>query len=105
MKFIIGTLSSSFEFIEDYKLIKSSLLYADDVELIGMAEYAIFKYLPYCINRAKDIDALIEKFVPFLKIANTENTNNTMEQLNELKKKLYVQKMNLSKNKYRRKEE
>ena len=42
MKFSIGTASSSLEFEEDMRLIKSSLLYADEIELIGMAEYAVF---------------------------------------------------------------
>ena len=41
MKFTIGTASSSMEFAEDMKLIKSSLIYADEIELIGMAEYDI----------------------------------------------------------------
>ena len=49
MKFTIGTASSSMNFEEDLKLIKSSLLYADSIELIGMAEYAIYNYLPRCI--------------------------------------------------------
>jgi hypothetical protein len=31
MKFIIGTASSNMEFVEDLKLIKSSLLYADEI--------------------------------------------------------------------------
>ena len=60
MKFTIGTDSSSMEFTEDMKLIKSSLLYADEIELIGMAEYAIYNYLPKCIAKANDIDGILE---------------------------------------------
>ena len=46
MKFTIGTVSNSLDLAEDLKLIKSSILYADEIELIGMAEYALYKYLP-----------------------------------------------------------
>ena len=52
MKFSIGTASSNMEFEESLKLIKSSLLYADEIELIGMAEYAVFNYLPKCLGFA-----------------------------------------------------
>ncbi len=40
-KFTIGTISNSLDLAEDLKLIKSSILYADEIELIGMAEYGI----------------------------------------------------------------
>ena len=53
MKFSIGTASSSLEFEEDMRLIKSSLLYADEIELIGMAEYAVFTYFPRCITEKR----------------------------------------------------
>ena len=43
MKFTIGTVSGYLEFTEDINLIKSSLLYADEIEMIGMLEYAVFK--------------------------------------------------------------
>ena len=39
MKFSIGTASSSLEFEEDMRLIKSSLLYADEIELIGLKRW------------------------------------------------------------------
>lgn len=66
MKFTIGTASSSLDFEEDIKLIKSSLLYADEIELIGMAEYAVFKYLPGRISSVKDIETLVDSFIPLL---------------------------------------
>ena len=59
MKFTIGTASSNMEFKEDLKLIKSSLLYADEIELIGMAEYAVFNYLPKCLSEANEINEII----------------------------------------------
>lgn len=55
MKFTIGTASSSMEFEEDIRLIKSSLLYADEIELIGMAEYAIFNAMYYYYKASKKI--------------------------------------------------
>ena len=36
MKFTIGTVSNSLNLEEDLRLIKSSILYADEIELIGM---------------------------------------------------------------------
>lgn len=71
MKFTIGTVSDSMEFDEDLKLIKSSLLYADEVELIGMAEYAVYKYIPRCLNNAKDIDGMMGSFIPMLESIDT----------------------------------
>lgn len=71
MKFTIGTVSDNMEFDEDLKLIKSSLLYADEVELIGMAEYAVYKYIPRCLNNAKDIDGMMGSFIPMLESIDT----------------------------------
>lgn len=71
MKFTIGTVSDSMEFDEGLKLIKSSLLYADEVELIGMAEYAVYKYIPRCLNNAKDIDGMMGSFIPMLESIDT----------------------------------
>ena len=54
MKFTIGTVSNSLNLEEDLRLIKSSILYADEIELIGMVEYALYKYLPANVFGAKD---------------------------------------------------
>ena len=43
MKFTIGTISNSVNLEEDISLIKSSLLYADEIELIGMNNSLINK--------------------------------------------------------------
>ena len=73
MKFTIGTASSNMEFEEDYKLIKSALLYADEIELIGMAEYAIYNYLPKCFSNANDIEKILTCFIPFLNAFDNKN--------------------------------
>ena len=85
MKFTIGTASSSLDFREDMKLIKSSLLYADDIELIGMAEYAVFKYLPQRINSVKDIETMADSFIPFLNSINVDGAMELAEQLKLIK--------------------
>lgn len=38
VRFIIGTASGNLDFKEDVQLIKSSILYADEIQLIGIAE-------------------------------------------------------------------
>ncbi len=85
MKFTIATASSSLGFEEDLKLIKSSLLYADEIELIGMAEYAIFKYLPMKINSVKDVDALADAFIPLFKSIKVDGSDEIIRQLEDLK--------------------
>ena len=54
MKFTIGTASSNMNFEEELKLINSSLLYADTIELIGMAEYAIYNYIGVMIGSGQN---------------------------------------------------
>ena len=88
MKFTIGTASSSMEFAEDMKLIKSSLLYADEIELIGMAEHAIYNYLPKCIVKANDIDGILSAFIPFLGAFDNREANEIVEQLRNLKQQI-----------------
>lgn len=66
MKFTIGTVSNSLNLLEELKLIKSSILYADEIELIGMVEYAVYKYLPEDVFNAKDLDGMIAAMRAFL---------------------------------------
>lgn len=75
MKFTIGTASSNMEFEEDIRLIKSSLLYADEIELIGMAEYAVFNYMPRCLNNASDIEEIFRNLLSLLKAFDSEKTH------------------------------
>ena len=66
MKFTIGTVSNFQDYRNDLKLIKSSLLYADEIELIGMTEYAVYKYLPRVLDSQKDLDEFIAGLLPLL---------------------------------------
>ena len=58
VKFTIGTATS--DFAETLSLIKSSLLYADETELIGLLEYAVFSYIPYKMENATDIEGVLD---------------------------------------------
>ena len=44
MKFTIGTISNFQDYSKDLNLIKSAVLYADEIELIGMVEYGLFNH-------------------------------------------------------------
>ena len=84
MKFTIGTVSSNLEFEEDLKLIKSSLLYADEVELIGMAEYTIFNYLPNCVNSSNDVFDLMDSMIPILKMVEGNGAPELLDRIKEV---------------------
>lgn len=107
MKFSVGTASSSMEFEEDIRLIKSSLLYADEVELIGMAEYAIFNYLPKCLSETKGIEKTIYNLTSLLKAFefNNAEVKRLTEQLEEVQKVLLLYAPQLKKTKGRNKQE
>lgn len=105
MKFTIGTVSSSLDFDEDLKLIKSSLLYADEIELIGMAEYSVFKYLPDIINSVKDINSFVGSFIPLLKSINVDGASEMALQLEMLKDQTATYGQLLKKKKHRSKQE
>ena len=105
MKFSIGTASSNMEFEESLKLIKSSLLYADEIELIGMAEYAVFNYLPKCLSGAKDFESIVAKLVPFFESFDNPEAQGLADQLTELSVVLEPIMPHLKKKKHRTKEE
>ena len=105
MKFSIGTASSNMEFEESLKLIKSSLLYADEIELIGMAEYAVFNYLPKCLTEVKDFEGIVAKLVPFFESFDNLEAQGLAEQLTELNILLEPIMPHLKKKKHRTKEE
>ena len=81
MKFAIGTVSNFQEYEEDIRLIKSSLLYADDIELLGLSEYALFKYLPDIMDGGKKLEALIDGLLPFLRSLQIPNKDEMLLQL------------------------
>ena len=105
MKFSIGTASSSLEFEEDMRLIKSSLLYADEIELIGMAEYAVFTYLPRGITEKRDIQKLINNFVILLQAFENEESAQLVMELEKIKNELVPILPMINKKKGRNKDE
>ena len=105
MKFTIGTVSSNMEFAETLNLIKSSLLYADDIELIGMIEYAVFAYLPNQILNAKDISQLLNCITPFIKSIDVPGAKELLGQIEEVSSQLEIYRPVLKKKKRRTKDE
>ncbi len=105
MKFTIGTVSNSIDFSEDLHLIKSSLLYADEIELIGMVEYAVLNYLPLKLREAKDFFSLIDGIRPLLKAIDNSETQALEEQIESLVEQIEPYKMILTKKKNRTRQE
>ncbi len=101
MKFTIGTVSNFQEYENTLRLIKSSLLYADEIELIGLTEYAVFRYLPSIMDGGKDLDALIDGMIPFLKSIEIPNKDVIMQQLESAQSQLQIFAPVLKKKKYR----
>lgn len=105
MKFTIGTVSGYLEFTEDINLIKSSLLYADEIEMIGMIEYAVFKYLPNRVNDAKSLEELMTNWVPFLESVEVPGRTEILTQIRDLQDQFTVINPILRKKKKRTKQE
>lgn len=105
MKFTIGTASSSMEFEEDIRLIKSSLLYADEIELIGMAEYAIFNYLPKCLLSTSEFDSVISNLISLLSAFDNEEAKALLSQLENIQVRFLPYLPQLKKKKNRNKQE
>lgn len=105
MKFTIGTVSSNIDMTEDINLIKSALLYADEIELIGMVEYAIFKYLPGLVNNAKGLEELMTNWIPFLQSVEVPDRDNMIQQIQFAQEQLKTIEPIIKKKKYRNKQE
>ena len=88
MKFTIGTVSNYQEYENDLNLIKSSLLYADEIELIGLTEYTMFKYLPELLDSKKDIEQLVAGLLPFMQSVNVPGKEGTIQQLEYMQSQL-----------------
>lgn len=101
MKFTIGAISNIQQYEEDIKLIKSSLLYADEIELIGLAEYLIFIYLPRVFDGGKDIFELINGIVPFLQSVNSPLQKEALAQVEVIQSQLQPLAPYFSKKKHR----
>ena len=105
MKFTIGTVSTPQNLSEVSNLIKSSILYADEVELIGLTEYALYAYLPRLLGSNKRIDAKIADLLPFLKSLNFPNKEDMIQQLEYAQNQLNAIAPHLNRRKYRSKAE
>ena len=101
MKFTIGTVSNFQQYENVLNLIKSSLLYADEIELIGLTEYAVFKYLPTLLDGEKNLDELIDGMIPFLRSVNFPNMETTLQQLEAAQSQLQLLTPLLKKRKHR----
>lgn len=101
MKFTIGTVSNFQQYESTLKLIKSSLLYADEIELIGLTEYAVFKYLPSVMDGGKDLDAFISGMLPFLQSIEIPNKDVLLAQLESAQNQLQAFSPILRKKKHR----
>lgn len=105
MKFTIGTASSNLEFEETMRLIKSSLLYADEIELIGMIEYAVFSYIPNHIYNTKEIGELLKGISLLLRSIEVEGGEEMLTQIDGLNAQLGALSPIIKKKKHRTKQE
>ncbi len=101
MKFTIGTVSQFQQYKKDLDLIKCSLLYADEIELIGLTEYAVFKYLPAILDRGKTVEELIDGMIPFLRSVNIPNKEGMLQTLFLAQDQLQILNPHLNKKKHR----
>lgn len=105
MKFTIGTASSNMEFRETVSLIKRSLLYADEIELIGMVEYALFSYIPNHLYNVREIDQLLNGITLVLKSLDVPDGYKLLEQIQVLEEQLNNYAPILKKKKHRNRQE
>lgn len=101
MKFTIGTISNFSDLTESIKLIKSSLLYADEIEMLGITEYAVHKYLPSLLDSSKGFEPMIDKLIPFLESANIPDKEGILSQLTDAREKLSLLAPHTSKKRHR----
>lgn len=105
IRFTIGTVSSNLEFEEEMRLLKSSLLYADEIQLIGMVEYMVFSYLPSHIYNAKDWDQLLRFIAPFFKSMDIPGGKELLDQIENASFQIHQFDPILKKKKHRTKDE
>ena len=105
MKFTIGTVSNSLDLAENLKLIKSSILYADDIELIGMVEYALYKYLPSHVFEVQNWDDMIFALKDFLQSFKPNGGEALLRQLDEADSQFKYYAPYLKKKKHRSRQE
>lgn len=105
MKFTIGTVSNFHQFEQDLRLIKSSLLYADEIELIGLTEYVTFRYLPRVLDCQNNLEEFIDGLIPFLRSINVPGKEEALQQIESAKVQLKAFDPYLKKKKCRSKAE
>lgn len=105
MKFTIGTISNSIDLQDDMKLIKSSILYADEIELIGLVEYALYKYLPCTVFGNEELDVLIPAMCSFLQSIEIGDQDEILRELQSAELTLQKYAPSLKKKKHRSKQE
>lgn len=101
MKITIGAVSNFQEFEKELRLIKSSMLYADEIELIGLTEYVVFKYLPSILDSGKPLDLLLEELIPFIQSVELPNKDEVTKQLEYAQEQLKIFTPILEKKKHR----
>lgn len=101
MKFTIGTVSNFQKYEKDLNLIKSSLLYADEIELIGLTEYIVFKYLPSILDSNQDFDAFLNGMILFFRSINMPNKEEFLQQMELVKNQVEIISPALKKKKMR----
>ena len=105
MKFTIGTISNSLDLQDDIKLIKSSILYTDEIELIGLVEYALYKYLPCTVFGGEELDVLIPAIRSFLQSIEIKNQDELLKNLQSAELMLQQYAPFLKKKKHRNRQE
>ena len=105
IKFTIGTASNDIQFDETIRLIKSSLLYADEIELLGLLEFTAFCYLPRRINNIQNLEQLINVITPCLKGMDLDGGKELLAQVEDMSAQLKEFSPILSKKKLRSRNE
>lgn len=80
IKFSIGTVSKELDLSHDITLLKAALLYADEIEIIGMMEYALGILIPQIINSPKGGFDCIEKLLPLFESLGSQEVQNVVMQ-------------------------
>lgn len=105
MKFTIGTVSGSLDLTEDLRLIRSAILYADEVELIGLVEYALYRYLPSVFQSYNNLNEVLLVFEKFFSSLGTPESAEYLKEILDLKEQCKLIDPILKKRKKRTKEE
>lgn len=101
MKFTIGTISNFQDYSKDLNLIKSAVLYADEIELIGMVEYAVFRYIPSILDDQKSLEDMVSSIITLVKSIQFPGKEEMLPQLETAQEQLLLVNPFLGKRKHR----